>query len=349
MEQRTSVKRFFDRALGRILLGLLAGATLLGSFIYLGPLVSIATFLFFGFAIPVYLGWKRPGQLALMGLVVLIAVAPVAAVYDAGTLRTPSPPASSSDQLPYGNGGAVLQNASVSPFTGAAGGKYTFTVQVHPEFVPANTSGLSWIELIVSTCPGANSSSSPICGSGYPFLLDNRTLAPNLTTPFAVSFNETLNGSNLWWFQFATAYAIGNNTNVTWILLVTDNGYGAVQGPVTGDFTSTVALVVPLFYTIVFLYPGAVFFVALLIYYVFKRREAARRAARGGGAGPSMEGVAGPTAPEGAAPAAPTVVERRCPKCNAVIYPKETTCWKCGTPVPETTPPAAPPLEGGRP
>ncbi|HYK93625.1 MAG TPA: hypothetical protein VEY07_06250, partial [Thermoplasmata archaeon] len=303
MEQRGSVKSFVARPLGRILLTAIATATLIGSFLYLGPLLAIPTLLFFGLAIPIYLGWKRPRQLALVGLAALLIAAPVGSLWEANLIRQPSPLANSDSALPYGNGGSILQGATVTPFAGGGGDSFNFSVTVHPEFTPKNTSGLLWIEVFVTTCPGATGNSSPNCPSGYPFYSANRTLPANLTSPVSESFQQTLSGANLWWFQFATAYRANGTTNLTWIFLDPGNGYGAVQGPVSGDYYSTVGLIIPNFYVVMFLYPGSVFFIALLIYYLFKRREAARKASAGGGA-------AAPTGPSGpvtaSAPAPPT-------------------------------------------
>ncbi len=349
VQQGTPAKTFVSRPLGRIILAVVATATLVGSFLYLGPLIAIPTLLFFGLAIPIYLGWKRPRQLAIMGLAVLLVAAPLGSLWEAQIIRAPSPTANSDPALPWGNGGSVLQGASVSPFAGDAGGGYNFSVAVHPEFVPANTSGLLWVVLFVTTCPGATGNSSPSCSSGYPFYTQNESLAPNLTAPFTASFVQTLPGANLWWFQFATAYRSGPSHNVTWIFLDPANGYGAVQGPVSGDYFSTVGLIVPNFYLVMFLYPGVVFFIALLVYYVFKRREAARKARAGAAPEGPIPPPGGEPAPPGAttAPARATAEERRCPNCQAVVYPNETSCWKCGA---SLTAPAAEtaPLPGGK-
>jgi hypothetical protein len=343
VQQRAGVKSFVAKPLGRILLGALATVTLVGSFLFLGPLLGIVTFLFFGLAIPIYLGWKQPRYLAVMGLAVLLVAAPIASAWEAQMLRVPSPSANSNPNAPYGNGGAVLQGSGVTPYTGGSGGAYNFTITVHPEFVPTNTSGLQWIELIVTTCPGATGNSSPFCASGYPFYLWNQTLPANVTGPRLVSFVETLPGSNLWWYQFATAYYTGNGSskNLTWIFLNPGNGYGSVQGPVSGDYLSTVGLVIPALYADMLLYPGLVFFVALLIYYVWKRREATRKAAAAGASAPEGPTGAAPTSPAPPGPPtsgtaestrAPTGPgERRCPNCSAVVYPTESSCWKCGT------------------
>jgi hypothetical protein len=349
VEQRGSVKSFVGRPLGRILLAVLAGATLIGSFLYLGPLLAIPTFLFFGLAMPIYLGWKRPRQLAILGLAVLLVSAPVASLWEAQLLRQPSPTASSDAALPYGNGGSVLQDAQVSPFAADSGSNFEFSVTVHPEFVPANTSGLLWVELFVTTCPGATGNGSLSCPGGYPFFSQNETLASNLTAPTVFSFNQTLSGANLWWFQFATAYRANGSTDYTWVFLDPPNGYGAVQGPVSGDYYSTVGLVIPNLYVVMFLYPGSVFFIALLVYVIFKRREARRGAA---GRPPSPADSAGPPSAPGApeASAAETSTganERRCPNCQAIVYPNEASCWKCGKPLASTAGPSDRPLTGG--
>lgn len=347
MQQPGSVKSFVAGRLGRLILALLAGATLIGSFVYLGALISIPTFLFFGLAIPIYLGWKRPRDLAILGLAVLLVAAPVASVWEADLIRQPSPAASSDTGLPYGSGGAVLQGATVSPFAGADGGAYNFSVVVHPEYVPGNTSGLLWVELFVTTCPGATGNSSPTCPGGYPFYTQNETLAANLTQPFTASFTQTLSGGNLWWFQFATVYRNLTTGNYTWIFLDPANGYGAVQGPVSGDFYSTIGLVIPGLYVAMLLYPGSVFFIALLIYVLFKRREAARKASIPGPApgGPgTAEGPAGTGPATQERPAATGADEQRCPNCEAVVYANETSCWKCGK---SLRPAGEEPLAGG--
>ncbi|HZY91692.1 MAG TPA: zinc ribbon domain-containing protein [Thermoplasmata archaeon] len=351
MEQRGTVKSFVARPLGRLLLVAVATATLVGSFLYLGPLLAIPTLLFFGLAMPIYLGWKRPRHLALVGLAALLIAAPVGSLWEAQLIRAPSPAANSDAVLPYGNGGAVLQDAKVTPFAGASGGVFNFSVTVHPEFTPTNTSGLLWVEVFVTTCPGATGNASPNCPSGYPFYTANQTLGPNLTSPFVSSFKETLPGANLWWFQFATAYRATPTSNYTWIFLDPGNGYGAVQGPISGDYYSTVGLIIPNFYLVMFLYPGSVFFIGLLIYYIFKRREAARKAEAAAGAPPPtapLERPKGPTpGTTSGAPASGSAPEKRCPNCNAVVYPNEATCWKCGQSL-TAAPTSDAPLTGGK-
>lgn len=342
MQQGNSVKSFGAKPVGRLLLAGIATGTLIGSFLELSPFIAIPTFVFFGLAVPIYLGWKRPRQLAIMGLAVLLVAAPLASTFYADTIRQPSPTASSDNYAPYGAGGSVLQNAQVHPFTGAGGGTYNFSVEIYPQYVPANTSGLLWVELFVTTCVGATGNTSPYCPSPYPFYAPNATLPSNLSGPFTVYFNQVLPGPNIWWFQFATAYRSGPQQNITWIFLDPSSGYGAVEGPVSGNYVSTVELVIPGIYQDMFFYPGAIFFLGLLIYFLFKRREAARQASGGAGGGPPpsspspTDATGAPSAPTpGPAGGPPGAPELRCPNCKAVVYPNETSCWKCGTALPK--------------
>ena len=55
-----------------------------------------------------------------------IVAAPLGSVWEAQIVREPSPVGSSDNFAPYGNGGSVLQNAKVTPFTGAGGGMPRF-------------------------------------------------------------------------------------------------------------------------------------------------------------------------------------------------------------------------------
>jgi len=221
---------------------------------------------------------------------------------------------------------------------GAPGSVFNFSVTLNPQFVPLNDSPPLWVELFVSTCPGATGSTSPYCIAGYPFHAFNQTFA-NLTGPTLVSFNVVLNGTNLWWWQMATAFQTPlGSSNLSWDFLDVANGYNSVQGPITGDFTSTLGLVLVPIYLSMFLYSGSVFFFALLIYVFLKNREARRKRVAGAmppGApsSPGSSTSSPPTpgdAPAGTSGAAPTGPERRCPNCQAVVYPNETACWKCG-------------------
>lgn len=332
------LRRFLATPPGLAVLLVVAVLTLTGSFLYLGPFLAIVAFLLFGLAVPIYAGWKRLRILALFGLAALVISGPIiSALYVGTVVRVPSASADSSSALPYGNGGPILQGAQVAPFTSDGDGPFNFSVTVNPANVPANASPPLWLDLFISTCPGATGNSSPYCGGGYPFYLYNLTLT-NLTGPTVESFNVRLPAPNVWWWQMATAYlAAGNGTNrsVVWVFLTPASGYSGVQGPISGDFLSTFELVLVPLYLDLFIYPGLVFFLGLALYAYLKYRQA-RRAAQGGA-------PAEPTPAEGAAKggaAPPGAGERTCPNCQAVVYASETSCWKCGQALPPVSAPS---------
>lgn len=305
---------------------------LIGSLLYAGIYIAVLALLVFGLGLPIYAGWKRPRQLALAGLAVLLITAPVFSVLYADELRQPSPLASSSSDPPYGNGGSVLQNAHVTPFTGAAGGTYTFTVEVVPQYLPMNTT-VQWLTLYVTTCPGATGNASPNCPGPYPFYTFNHSF---LVPPIAdqnVTFAERLPGVNVWWWDVSAAQRDVKSQNLTYDFLSSGGGFAGVEGPVTGDFFGTVTLLIPSIYFNVLIFPGLVFYAALLVYVLLKNREARRKASRGP---PPISGDRAPpddpsrTAPTSQGSAAPTSTELSCPNCQAVVYPNETQCWKCG-------------------
>jgi len=338
------VKAFFATPWGRATLivgGILA---LVAAFFYLTVLGAIPTLLLFGLAAPILLGQKRIRDLAIGGLVILLVAAPLASAVYTNQIRMPSSPADSPAVLPFGNGGSVLQNAQVNPFTGPADSPFRFTASVYPQYVPKGLGSPLWINLFVSTCPGATSNGSKACGAGtYPFFLGNQTLPANASTVQSIAFNETLPGNNIWWWQMA---AVERNLtaphNLTYIFLDPGNGYGTVQGPVTGDFLGTLGVVLPAIYLSIFIYVGVVFYIALLVYWFFKSREARRKqlelVRKDQFSGAALTSRASEMPPEkGATPAAPRREERSCPNCNAVVYENEPTCWKCGASLPPTS------------
>lgn len=329
VERFGGLKAFVGKPVGRATLVVVAILTLTGSFLYLGPILAIPTFLLFGLALPIYLGWKVPRQLAIVGIVVLVAAAPVASLLETQMLRQPSPSASSDSVLPYGEGGSVLSAAHVDPFTGAAGGSYTFSVTVNSQYVPRGLT-LAWVTLFVSTCAGATGNASPTCPSGYPFFAQNHSWPNSTSGPTVLTFSQTLPGANLWWWQVgAAARNTTSNASLTWIFLDPANGYGAVQGPVSGDYASTLGLALPAVFVTMLFYPGLVFFIALLVYVFFKRREQRRKMAAQAATLPTGAPPATPSAPE----TPPAAGERSCPNCKAVVYPNEAACWKCGAPL----------------
>ncbi len=331
MEPVRGVKGFATRPLGRVVLIVVAIATLAASFLFLGPFLAIPAFLLFGLALPIYMGWKRPRQLAMVGLIVLLACGPITSVVETSLIRTPAPPS----QSLYGVGGAVLQNASVQPYTGAAGALYHWSVDLRPQHVPKGESGILNITLVVTNCPGTLAAGSSSCPSGYLFIRTNHTFPGGTMTPQRVLMNATLPGSAIWYWQMVGAvHNLTSPSNVT-LFFLDAGGYVTIEGPVSGDFLSTFGLIIPGFYEALFLYAGVVFYVALLFYVIFKVREQRRKAARALPPVPT-EPVASGATPErpAPAPALPSTQELNCPNCQAVVYPNEVRCWKCGVALP---------------
>ncbi|MCI4345695.1 MAG: hypothetical protein L3K07_02930 [Thermoplasmata archaeon] len=333
---RTSAFRSFaTRPLGRAILIAVAIPAVGWSFIYLGELIAVVAMLLLGLLLPITMGWKRPRQLAVAGLVILLLSSPVAGALETNLAFSPSPIASSSSALPDGNHGSVLQNASVGPFSGASGTNFTFGVDLFPKYVPPNET-LTALVFVVSTCPTATGNvSSPDCSSGYPYFLQNHTFAtpPNTTTH--LRFNQKLPGPDIWWWTMYTETR-ATNGSYHYTFLSAGSGYPTIQGPVTGDWFSIYGIVLEQVYIYVFLYAGSVFYLALLAYTWFKVREARRKAAAAGSvlippAPPMAPGGGGATAGPAAIPSGP--VEMHCPNCQAVVYESEKKCWKCGTPL----------------
>ncbi|MCI4349689.1 MAG: hypothetical protein L3J93_05685 [Thermoplasmata archaeon] len=344
MDRLQQLRAFGTHRVGRTLLVALSILTLAGTLFYLGPLFAMFVFLLFGLALPIYLGWRIPRQLALAGVVALLLGAPVFSAAYAYELRQPSPWANSNPTAPDGHGGSVLQHAHVTPFTGTAGGNYTFTVDVEPQYLPVNTSA-AYLLLFISDCPYATTNHSSACPASYRFYELNHSLGSPITATQTIPFFHNLPGADAWWWTMALVLHRANSTNLSWVWLYTSMGYSGVQGPISGDFFSTFELILPVAYELSLLYPGLLFFVGLLIYVLLKNRERVRKAAKDLPGPGSLGTLAAP--PKVSSPDVKGPVERSCPNCQAVVYPNETKCWKCGSelksesaPIPST--PATP-------
>jgi hypothetical protein len=356
------LKELAQTRVGKLLLGALALAALVLSFSFLGPYLAIPVFLLFGLGVPILLGWKAPRQLAVLGLAALLLSAPLINYELTGLATTPSPVANSAtDHGNSSNGAPVLANATASPFRGPSGSVFTFTVQLYPNRLPSHLLP-DQLWLYVSTCPGATGNSSPFCGSGYAFYPVNQSVAALNVSPSLVAFHLKLPGPNIWWWQMGllaqstTFNTATNKSNTTyqWLFLSVPNAYGAVQGPITGTWTTTFDLLLPQTVLEVLFYPGTVFFLALLFYVFLKGREARRKAQRDASATGTIPPTTGaPPASTGTGLAAPAPepspdaarrAETSCPKCGAVVYPNEAACWKCGAAL---TPAGNAPLKSG--
>ena len=335
MPPRGSLRSLFSTRAGRLALLALTVLSLVACFVYLGAtgtFLAIPVLLFLGLAAPIYSGWKKPRHLAVYGLVAMLISVPITSVLAVNYIQAPFPPQDAPDVA--GTNGSVLIGAVVNPYNGADSALYNFSVTIDPANVPTKASGPLWVELWVSTCPGATGPSDPFCSSGYPLLAYNQTFPGGLNHTEMVSFSIPINSSNIWSWEMGTAYyaewnasSPGQDANLTWVFV------GPIQGPIVGPYTAILGIAVEAFLVATFIPAGAVFFVGLIGYMWLKAREARRKAMEE----PPMMGAPGSPPPVGAAPAlgagsgaAGAPVERACPNCKAVVYPNEANCWKCG-------------------
>ena len=349
-------RRFVQTPLGQVALILIAVAVVVVTYVFVDVIIAVPAILLFGLAFPIWMGLKRPRFLALVGLVIIVAVAPLATVVFTQEVYVPVSAASSATNVPLSDGKQVMQNATVSPYTGGAGTNFTWTVTIYPQDVPENNSTPVWLNLYISTCPGATGNDSPNCQAGYPFTLLNQTL-PNTTQPYTATFHYRIGSNGIWSWQMGI-FTKNRTTGVPYFqTLQGDPTYNGIQGPIIGGFAAIYGELITSIYIQDLLLLGAPFYFALLVYMLFKNRErrhkeAQQRALRPGPAptapagtpsapatGPgtplpsSQAPLSTPTGPP-AAPAPSTVPELNCPKCNAVVYAGEKTCWKCGAALP---------------
>jgi hypothetical protein len=336
------LRGFGTKPLGRaILLGVAIVVTGV-ALAEVGLLIAIGTMLLLGLLLPIYTGWKRPRHLAIVGLVLILLIAPVTTALSTEMYRAPSPIVASSNSAPYGYGGSVLQNAYVTPFTGDSSTNFSFLVDVYPQFDPPNVTNLR-IFFFVSSCPTATGNvTPPSCGSGYPYFQQIERVNHSATGPIHLAFNQQLPSPDVWWWTMFANFTLANGSAQYSFVQDLTSGYSTVQGPVTGSWLDTFGLILPQLYLLVALYLGIPFYVALLAYVWFKAREARRKGLQGGGApapGPAPSEKPGGG---GATPASGPPVESHCPNCQAVVYPTESKCWKCGKPLPASAASSAP-------
>lgn len=310
---------------------------------YAGLLIAIGAMLLLGLLLPIYSGWKRPRHLALVGLVLILLVSPVAAAVSTEMYRTPSPVVSSVNTAPSGHDNATLQNATVNPFLGGGSTNFSFVVDVFPQYHPPNVTNLR-VFLFVSSCPDATGNQTPPgCSAGFPYFSQIQHVNHSAVGPIHLEFHQKLPTPDVWWWTMYANFTLSNGSAL-YAFVETPAGYATVQGPVTGSWFDTFGIIIVQLYLLVALYLGIPFYVGLLAYTWFKSREARRKALK---AGPLDTESSSPGPAKGAAPsttASTAPVELRCPNCQAVVYPSETKCWKCGKPLPNSATPAAAPL-----
>ncbi|HTP53716.1 MAG TPA: hypothetical protein VML94_01970 [Thermoplasmata archaeon] len=254
--------------------------------------------------------------------------------------------------------GAVIEDASLAPFHGSVSTEFSWSATIHPEFLPRGTSAPLWVDLYLSTCPGATGNNSASCNAGYPlivltdfFCADPTSAATceassyDLSQATTVTFNYTVGENGIWEWQMGAAVEDLALHVPSYALLVGDPQYNGVEGPVIGSYGVIFEEVLPSVYIEALLYLGLPFYAVLLLYAIFKNRERRREDARQRTAGPipptsGAEATVGPVLPGApplesdaarpSAPPGPVPGEHACPKCGAVVYAGESKCWKCG-------------------
>ncbi|MGP8076796.1 MAG: hypothetical protein ACLP8Y_08755 [Thermoplasmata archaeon] len=347
-------RRFLSTTPGKITLIVIAILTVFASSAYVLVVVAIPAILLFGLALPIWAGLKRPRFLAVVGLIVMLAVPPIATVVFTQDIMTPVGAASSSSDLSVSNGSAVMQNATVKPFLGTTSTNFTWTVWIYPQNVAQNNSTPVWLDLYISTCPGATGNGSLSCTQPYPLTIFNRTLNPNATSPYVETFHYQIGSDGVWEWQMGL-WTLNRTTHRPFFqLLVGDPTYNGIEGPVIGGFGTIYGELILSVYVEDLIYLGAPFYFVLLIYMLFKNRERRKKDAQQRAPGPIPDvGVANAAPPpskgsplpssksSSGSPAGPpdsatASQELNCPKCNAVVYVGETSCWKCGAALPAT-------------
>ncbi len=327
-----SIRKFLSSRLGLAVLTAIAVLATSGAFLVGEYLTGAIAALLFGLGIPIWVGQKSIKWLAVIGVAIIALSPAIATAFEVPVVLTPSGAVGSSSQ--------ILQNATVSPYFAAPGSTFNWSVQVVPSKVPVGNETRN-ITLYLSTCPGATGPNDPNCGAGYAFYNYTQPLV-NLSSPREVTFSERINSSNIWDWQMSLAYTSNSpRTNTTYVFLTGDPTYNGIAGPVVANgWGGAYALIVGAIYSD-YLIVGIVFFIAVLIYAVFKQRRQRRAQAVSRAAPPEQPSTApGALAPAGPGPGVPlasgasrppATEELACPNCGAVVYPKETFCWKCGT------------------
>ncbi len=155
-------RRFLSTTPGKIVILVLAFVVVFATNAYVSVVVAIPAILLFGLAVPIWAGLKRPRFLALLGLVVVLAVAPVVTVVFTQEILTPVGVANSSNALSASNGQPVMENATVHPFAGTTSTNFTWTVTIYPQNHPAGNTTPYSLFLYISSCPGATGNNSPV-------------------------------------------------------------------------------------------------------------------------------------------------------------------------------------------
>ena len=157
-------RRFLSTPPGKIVLIVLAFAVVFATNAYVSVVVAIPAILLFGLAVPIWAGLKRPRFLALLGLVVVLAVAPVVTIVFTQEILTPVGIANSSNALSASNGQPVMENATVHPFAGTTSTNFTWTVTIYHRTIRREHHALLLVPLH-RQLSGATGNNSPSCST----------------------------------------------------------------------------------------------------------------------------------------------------------------------------------------
>ena len=341
MSISSRIKAFAGTVPGYAILLALISLTVAASVIYLGTIFGAISLLIFAFGVPIYLGWgKTLRHFLLVALVVCLVTPPIATAFLSNELVTPSPAYVSPD--------GVLQQAVVSPFQSTSA-TFNFSVEVQPSKLPKDYR-LTQIFLWVTNCPTDTNSSRGSCGSAHETFLNLTTpVTPtqqNVTGTFPVSFQQSLPGGQIFYFEFFTW---GVNTTSTAALSSSCTGppgqgiCGFAEGPVTGTYGTIYGLVILELYVLM-AELAIVLIVAILFYRFIKMREKRRNdmAKEAAGGEPTKTETTESSSADSSAPlasggsSAPAskpsskAAGTRCPQCGASVKAGEEFCWKCG-------------------
>ena len=180
-----------------------------------------------------------------------------------------------------------MQNATVKPFLGTTSTNFTWTVWVYPQNVWQTNSTPVWLDLDISTCPGATGNGSLSCIPSPTRSLSsirtlNRTILPRMSRRSTTKLART----GFWEWQMGL-WTLNRTTHRPFFqLLVGDPDVNGIEGPVIGGFGTIYGELILSVDVEDLIYLGAPFYFVLLIYMLFKNRERRKKDAQQRAPGP---------------------------------------------------------------
>ncbi len=223
----------------------LPAATILitfGTYVYISSLLAIPAILVFGLGVPIWAGLKRPKYLALSGLVIILLVAPISSAALVQEIRTPVGPIDSGSTTSFNGTGSVLAYAEVSPATGNASTNFTWSAIVQPQYTPPGYGSPAGVELIVTSCSGALSSTAPDCPP-FSFREFTHTFSAALGPPTSVVFHYQIGAVGEWYWQMAVLLPNGTSGaapgTISPFYLTGDGANNGINGPLVLPYSTT--------------------------------------------------------------------------------------------------------------